>query len=96
MQCEKYDLDAVWNERFGGPVSAGEVTCPYCNKVVDLKSNNVFRKVSGWEKQRGTGEGVRPIVMREVLGDFAHSWCVDSARHGGVQQSLLSSPEPKR
>lgn len=84
---EVISLEELKKERFGVP-SAGEYLCPYCHKVVDQKQPH-FRKASGWEKVRGRNEGVRPLVMREILGEVAHSWCVDAARVVGNQGTLL-------
>lgn len=67
----------------------GEPICKFCSKTLDPYSPQVYRLVAGWEKNRGTGQGVHPIKSREVLGELAHSLCLDAAIRGGSQQAML-------
>lgn len=76
-------------ERFGGPVSVGEPHCCYCMKTLNPSASDVYRKVTGWERNRGTGQGVHPIKDRELLGHFAHALCLDIALRGGKQEAMF-------
>lgn len=65
------------------------MNCELCGKPIDPNKPGTMRKVSGWEQVRGPGDGVRPIVMREIQGPCAHKLCVENARVGGKQEAML-------
>lgn len=66
--------------------------CAICHKRIE-KAQASYRWVSGWERERGNGEGVHPLMGREVHGPRAHRLCVEIALRGEpkpVQESLLT------
>jgi hypothetical protein len=66
-------------------------TCVFCNEKLDPRSDGVFRKMQGWAQGRSSG-GTNHIALREELGEYAHSLCIDLAkrRNESVQPSLFS------
>lgn len=63
------------------------MNCSICGKPIE-KSQSCYRWVSGWERERGTGEGVHPLMGREIHGPKAHKLCVDI--------ELRGAPKPKQ
>lgn len=82
------ELEELIRERFGPVPTAGEPTCVHCFKSLDPTSPQVYRKVTGWEKCRGKGDGVHPIKNREFLGEFVHALCLDIMTRTGKQEAL--------
>lgn len=89
MQSERFDLEATYSERFGSMANVGEPHCKYCKRGLNPNATDVYRMVTGWERNRGTGQGVHPIKDRSLLGEFAHALCLDIALRGGKQEAML-------
>jgi len=58
-----------------------DVLCAFCEEPVDLKSQGVLQRITGWERKRRQG-GANQITLRQTLPEYAHAWCVDDRKHG--------------
>lgn len=64
------------------------IVCEFCGKPLDPKAATTWRRITGWEKNRTSGEGVHPIKGREPEGKLAHALCLDIHVRGGIPQRM--------
>lgn len=61
------------------------MTCSICGKPIDPnRPRNIYRRVTGWERVRGSTEGVHPLKGREYSDEFVHQLCLDIELRGGT------------
>lgn len=56
--------------------------CSLCHRDIDPNGKTTYRKVTGWEKNRGDGEGTQATRERRFAGEFAHALCLDVHSRG--------------
>lgn len=65
-----------------------QAKCVFCDEVLDVRADGTHQRISGWAKNR-TGGGAHGVSLPERENKWAHSWCIDRATRGHLQQATL-------
>lgn len=62
--------------------------CDYCGMGIDPDALGIARRVTGWTENRKNG-GANAIRFQEAPTGFAHTVCLEAAKHPSASMNKL-------
>lgn len=66
------------------------MTCELCGRPIDPNGKGTYRKITGWERNRTSGEGVHPMKDRKFHMEGVHELCLDVHLRGGKPKEMYA------